>query len=249
MGLYGRRWAYYSPSARFWAVSSSRITLRLLQYEVLSIISTFRFVSATALAADTTAGTATSVTAAGSVGTDGNTYLKATTVEVAIGATASETMQGLSAAMVANGVSAGVDSSGNITVAGQGVSAADVTAAAGAGITLTAGTGVALVSSNTSLAAAGTTGGSQAIDQVNAAIAKIGATLSQLGATTIQLKGLEDFTTQRSDSVSTGLGAMVDANLSAESAMLSSLQTKQSLAIQSLTLANQGPRSLLQLFR
>ena len=84
---------------------------------------------------------------------------------------------------------------------------------------------------------------------VNNAIAKIGATLSQLGSATIQLQGLEDYTTQLSDSVTTGLGAMVDANLSAESAQLSSLQTKQSLAIQSLTLANQGPSSLLQLFR
>ena len=45
------------------------------------------------------------------------------------------------------------------------------------------------------------------------------------------------------------LGAMVDANLSEESAKLSSLQTKQSLAIQSLSIANQGPGALLQLFR
>jgi flagellin len=73
--------------------------------------------------------------------------------------------------------------------------------------------------------------------------------LSALGSATIQLQGLSDFTGKLSDSVSTSLGAIVDANLSSESAMLASLQTKQSLAIQSLSLANQGPSSLLSLFR
>ena len=88
-----------------------------------------------------------------------------------------------------------------------------------------------------------------AITTVNTAIAQIGATLSQLGAMTQQLQGLSSFTSALSTSVTTGLGAMVDANLSDESARLSSLQTKQSLAIQSLSLANQGPGALLQLFR
>jgi flagellin len=140
--------------------------------------------------------------------------------------TAGQNMGALLTAMQANGVAASEDSSGTLTVTGAGT----ITASA----SLTTGT---------------VAGGTSAIDAVNSAIAQIGATLSQLGATTIQLQGLEDFTTQLSDSVTTGLGAMVDANLSAESAQLSSLQTKQSLAIQSLTLANQGPSALLQLFR
>jgi flagellin len=63
------------------------------------------------------------------------------------------------------------------------------------------------------------------------------------------LQGLSTFTSALSASVTTGLGALVDANLSSESAMLASLQTKQSLAIQSLSLANQGPGALLSLFR
>ncbi|MGI4954058.1 MAG: flagellin, partial [Janthinobacterium lividum] len=91
--------------------------------------------------------------------------------------------------------------------------------------------------------------GTSAIAAVDAAMAAIGRTLSQLGAATQKLQGLADFTSKLSSSTSTSLGAMVDANLSEESAKLSSLQTKQSLAIQSLSLANQGPSSLLQLFR
>jgi flagellin len=102
---------------------------------------------------------------------------------------------------------------------------------------------------NLGLATATINNGTAAINAVNSAITKIGNTLSALGSATIQLKGLSDFTDQLSTSVTTSLGSLVDANLSQESAMLSSLQTKQSLAIQSLSLANQGPGALLQLFR
>ncbi len=93
---------------------------------------------------------------------------------------------------------------------------------------------------------AGTTA---AIAQLDTAIQKIGQTLTQLGSGTVQLQGLKSFTDQLSASNTTSLGALVDANLSEESAKLSSLQTKQSLAIQSLSIANQGPGALLQLFR
>jgi flagellin len=88
-----------------------------------------------------------------------------------------------------------------------------------------------------------------AIALLDTAIKTIGATLTQLGAGTAQLQGLKTFTDQLSSSNTTSIGAMVDANLSEESAKLSSLQTKQSLAIQSLSIANQGPGALLQLFR
>ena len=108
--------------------------------------------------------------------------------------------------------------------------------------------GLGLTGLNT--AADGTQAGTAtAIGLVNTAIATIGATLTALGAGTVQLQGLSDFTNKLSTSVTTSLGAIVDANLSEESAKLSSLQTKQSLAIQSLSIANQGPGALLQLFR
>lgn len=94
-----------------------------------------------------------------------------------------------------------------------------------------------------------TTGTTSAITALDAAIKQIGATLTQLGSGTVQLQGLKSFTDQLSASNTTSLGSMVDANLSQESAKLSSLQTKQSLAIQSLSIANQGPGALLQLFR
>ena len=51
------------------------------------------------------------------------------------------------------------------------------------------------------------------------------------------------------DALTEGLGALVDANLPQESARLQSLQVKQQLATQSLTIANSNQNLLLTLFR
>ena len=51
------------------------------------------------------------------------------------------------------------------------------------------------------------------------------------------------------DSMETGLGALVDADLAKESAKLQSLQIRQQLGTQSLSIANQAPQALLSLFR
>jgi flagellin len=51
------------------------------------------------------------------------------------------------------------------------------------------------------------------------------------------------------DALTEGLGALVDANLPAESARLASLQVKEQLSAQSLTIANNNQALLLTLFR
>ncbi|MDW8397664.1 MAG: flagellin, partial [Acetobacteraceae bacterium] len=84
---------------------------------------------------------------------------------------------------------------------------------------------------------------------VNGAIDLIGTTLARLGADLRQVEGLSEFTKQLTDSVKEGLGALVDADLAEESARLTSLQTKQQLAVQSLSIANQQSQALLSLFR
>jgi len=88
-----------------------------------------------------------------------------------------------------------------------------------------------------------------AIAAIDAAIDNIGAKMATLGAATRQVEGLQDFTSSLYDSVKEGLGALVDADLAEESAMLTTLQTKQQLAVQSLSIANQSSSVLLSLFR
>jgi flagellin len=51
------------------------------------------------------------------------------------------------------------------------------------------------------------------------------------------------------DSLNTGVGNLVDANLAQESASLQALQTKQQLGVQALSIANQSTGILLGLFR
>jgi flagellin len=51
------------------------------------------------------------------------------------------------------------------------------------------------------------------------------------------------------DSMKSGIGSMVDANMEEASARLQALQVQQQLATQSLSIANQAPQSILSLFR
>ena len=57
------------------------------------------------------------------------------------------------------------------------------------------------------------------------------------------------FNSSKIDSLNTGLGALVDADLSQESALLQSEQIKQQLGTQALSIANQSPQALLSLFK
>ncbi len=90
---------------------------------------------------------------------------------------------------------------------------------------------------------------SSAISTVDEAIGMINSIVAELGARLSQIEGQQEFTKQLTDSIREGLGALVDADLAEESARLTSLQTKQQLAIQSLSIANQQGQALLGLFR
>ncbi|MBO9399519.1 flagellin [Shimia sp. R9_3] len=58
-----------------------------------------------------------------------------------------------------------------------------------------------------------------------------------------------DFVSKLTDSMKSGIGALVDADMEETSARLQALQVQQQLATQSLSIANQGPQQLLSLFR
>ncbi len=111
------------------------------------------------------------------------------------------------------------------------------------------GNATAMTTSVTGATAGVVPGGTAAITAVEGAIDTMGTRLANLGANLRQVEGLQDFTSKLNDSVKEGLGALVDADLAEESARLNSLQTKQSLAVQSLSIANQQSQGLLQLFR
>jgi flagellin len=83
---------------------------------------------------------------------------------------------------------------------------------------------------------------STSITNVNAAVAKLG-----VAAKSFQLQNT--FVSKLSDTLVSGIGNLVDADVAKESANLTALQTKQQLGIQALSIANQAPQILLSLFK
>ncbi len=67
------------------------------------------------------------------------------------------------------------------------------------------------------------------------------------GEKRLEIQG--DFVSKLVDSMKAGIGALVDANMEEASAKLQALQVQQQLGIQSLSIANQAPQSVLSLFR
>jgi len=81
------------------------------------------------------------------------------------------------------------------------------------------------------------------------ALTNLGLALNQLSADSRRLTNQINFNSAISDATTTGLGAIVDADLSKASATLTALQTKNQLSTQALSIANQSPQSILSLFR
>ena len=90
----------------------------------------------------------------------------------------------------------------------------------------------------------------------DAALVTIGAAItvaveaaSAFGSANKRIEIQSDFISTLSDSMTSAVGALVDADMEEASARLQALQTQQQLGIQSLSIANQAPKSLLSLFR
>src|SRR5690606_5097694 len=72
---------------------------------------------------------------------------------------------------------------------------------------------------------------------------------AQIAAQTRSISLQKGFINDLVDATKKGLGALVDADVASESATLQSLQVRQQLNIQALSIANQQPNTLLSLFR
>lgn len=162
-----------------------------------------------------------------------------TTVAVLVDPTtqsSSSMLANLVSSMNANGFSANIQSDGSINIAGGGVTSAT-------GDTNSGGFGAAIASQSTLTSSQGL------ITTIQHAISSMTGIAAAIGASSQQITGLQSFTSSLSDAMTSGVGALVDADLSEESAKLTSLQTKQQLAIQSLSIANSQSSSILSLFR
>jgi flagellin len=94
-----------------------------------------------------------------------------------------------------------------------------------------------------------TTGATAAVAALDTAISTLNSQLATLGSQSKALDIQSSFLTKLSDTIEKGLSNLVDADLAKESARLQSLQIKQQLGAQALSIANQAPSLLLSFFR
>jgi flagellin len=93
-------------------------------------------------------------------------------------------------------------------------------------------------------------------DALNFMIQSVDSTLKQMTSAAASLGSLNsridtqtDFVSSLMDSIDSGVGKLVDANMEQESSKLSALQTQQQLAVQALSIANSSSQNILSLFR
>ncbi|TGD67378.1 flagellin [Tabrizicola sp. WMC-M-20] len=72
---------------------------------------------------------------------------------------------------------------------------------------------------------------------------------SDFGTAQKRIEIQKSFVSNLVDSLKSGIGSLVDANMEEASARLQALQVQQQLATQSLSIANQAPQNILALFR
>jgi flagellin len=87
------------------------------------------------------------------------------------------------------------------------------------------------------------------VSNLDKALSYVSSSLASLGTGSKALGIHAEFVGKLADSLEAGIGNLVDADLAKESAKLQSLQTKQQLGVQALSIANSSTSSLLGLFR
>jgi flagellin len=93
------------------------------------------------------------------------------------------------------------------------------------------------------------TGAISALSRLDDSITQLNSALGEIGAQAKQIEAHSKFVSKLSDTLESGVGNLVDADLAKESARLQALQVQQQLGAQALSIANQAPQVILSLFR
>jgi flagellin len=109
--------------------------------------------------------------------------------------------------------------------------------------------GQALAGVTSSLDISTSSGAAAASTAIDTAITGLNSNLATLGAQSTALDTQKTFLGKLSDSITAGIGNLVDADLAQESAKLQALQVKQQLGAQALSIANQAPSIVLSFFK
>lgn len=109
--------------------------------------------------------------------------------------------------------------------------------------------GGAILTMASTLSLTSLTASQNAISDVQTSLTNINAALARIGSVSKKLETHLNFVSKLEDTLRAGVGNLVDADLAVESAKLQSLQVKQQLGVQALSIANAAPQVILSLFR
>jgi flagellin len=87
------------------------------------------------------------------------------------------------------------------------------------------------------------------VSTINSSIQNVNAALAKLASGVKKFNIQATFVSKLVDTLNAGIGNLVDADMAVESARLQSLQVKQQLGVQALSIANSAPSITLSLFR
>ena len=108
----------------------------------------------------------------------------------------------------------------------------------GPNVSLTLGSGFSTTTQATSL-----------LSLVNTSLTAVTGAVADLGSESNALAAHQNLVSTFQDTLTAGVGGLVDADLAKDSASLSALQVKQQLSIQSISIANSTSSTLLSLLR
>ncbi len=137
----------------------------------------------------------------------------------------------------------GLDANGNVTTAATAVSfGVTVQTTPPGGLLLQGGIDLTNMSTTAATAAAQLT-------SVDAALQAVTTYSSIIGSTSDDMTAASNFNSALQTNYTTGIGALVDADMNQASTRLQALQTQQQLGVQSLSIANQSSQLILKLFQ
>jgi flagellin len=143
-----------------------------------------------------------------------------------------------------NGINLVDGSQGSVTALANADGSSVLTVAAQ---NLSLGGSIVTLASDASFATASSAGA--LLSTLDSSINSVSAALAKLGTSSKAVDNHLEFVGKLQDSITAGIGNLVDADLAKESAKLQALQTKQQLGIQALSIANQSTSTVLSLFR
>jgi flagellin len=93
------------------------------------------------------------------------------------------------------------------------------------------------------------TGASAALNQIDASLQNVNSALARIGSAGTKVDAHASFVSKLIDSLNSGIGNLVDADMATASAQLQALQVKQQLGVQAIAIANSRPQIILSLFQ